>query len=172
MTKIRFDVNFTTTFSSFFSCRTLLQFAKKKRKRSDSGSDLDMEVTPPPSPKAGDDSLEKRRYGRHTQRKKYVDDVDLNLSEDENLLMNLPSDVAEKEAATEGGAASETKSGTATPKEAASVGGTETPKVPPSDENSKDTELQSGPNYAYVVSTFTNDTNFATKSNSNLLTSA
>ena len=122
-----------------------------------------MEVTPPPSPKAGDDSLEKRRSGRHTQRKKYVDDVDLNLSEDENLLMNLPSDVAEKEAATEGGAASETKSGTATPKEAASVGGTETPKVPPSDENSKDTELQSGPNYAYVVSTFTNDTNFATK---------
>ena len=113
-----------------------------------------MEVTPPPSPKAGDDSLEKRRSGRHTQRKKYVDDVDLNLSEDENLLMNLPSDVAAAEA-TEGGA-SETKSGTATPKEAASsVGGTETPKVPPSDENSKDTELQSGPNYAYVVSTVT-----------------
>ena len=91
-----------------------------------------------------DDDPNKRRSGRHTQRKKYVDDVDLNLSEDENLLMNLPSDVA---AEIEG---ADTKSGTVTPKEGLATGGTETPKVPPSDENSKD-ELPSGPNYAYVV---------------------
>ena len=59
--------------------------------------------------------------------------------------MNLPSDVA---AEIEG---ADTKSGTVTPKESlATTGGTETPKVPPSDENSKD-ELPSGPNYAYVV---------------------
>ena len=38
---------------SFFSPRTLLQFAKKKRKRSDSGSDVDLDVTPPSSPGAG-----------------------------------------------------------------------------------------------------------------------
>ena len=58
--------------------------------------------------------------------------------------MNLPSDVA---AEIEG---ADTKSGTVTPKEGLATGGTETPKVPPSDENSKD-ELPSGPNYAYVV---------------------
>ena len=64
--------------------------------------------------------------------------------------MNLPSDVA---AEIEG---ADTKSGTVTPKESLATGGTETPKVPPSDENSKD-ELPSGPNYAYVVIFFCSD---------------
>ena len=78
-------------FSYFFPTRTLLQFAKKKRKRSDSGSDLDLDVTPPPSPK-DDEIIEKRRSGRNTnKRKKYVGDVDSNLSDEEHLLMpNLP----------------------------------------------------------------------------------
>ena len=74
------------------------------------------------------------------------------MSEEEDLLSNLPSDVL---AAVEGENA---KSGTATPKEKAeSISGTpagsETPKVPASDENSKDESgAASGPNYAYVVS--------------------
>ena len=76
------------------------------------------------------------------------------MSEEEDLLSNLPSDVL---AAVEGENA---KSGTATPKEKAeSISGTpagsETPKVPASDENSKDESgAASGPNYAYVVSTY------------------
>ena len=141
---------------NLFRFRTLLQFAKKKRRRGDSeGDDFDLDATPPPSPKAGDDSLEKRRSGRHSQRKKYVDAPELNLSEEEDLLSNLPSDVL---AAVEGENA---KSGTATPKEKAeSISGTpagsETPKVPASDENSKDESgAASGPNYAYVVSYYT-----------------
>ena len=77
------------------------------------------------------------------------------MSEEEDLLSNLPSDVL---AAVEGENA---KSGTATPKEKAeSISGTpagsETPKVPASDENSKDESgAASGPNYAYVVSYYT-----------------
>ena len=75
------------------------------------------------------------------------------MSEEEDLLSNLPSDVL---AAVEGENA---KSGTATPKEKAestsgTPAGSETPKVPASDENSKDESgAASGPNYAYVVST-------------------
>ena len=39
--------------------------------------------------------IEKRRSGRNTnKRKKYVDDVELNLSDDDNILANLPPDVA------------------------------------------------------------------------------
>ena len=74
------------------------------------------------------------------------------MSEEEDLLSNLPSDVL---AAVEGENA---KSGTATPKEKAestsgTPAGSETPKVPASDENSKDESgAASGPNYAYVVS--------------------
>lgn len=47
------------------------------------GEPDDLMSTPPPSPPVeGDDSL-KRRSGRHTQRKKYTDDVILRLSDDE-----------------------------------------------------------------------------------------
>ena len=57
---------------TIFPCRTLLQFTKKKRKRYDSGSDdgFDRDATPPSSPKEDDPSIEKRRSGRNTQRKK------------------------------------------------------------------------------------------------------
>lgn len=132
----------------------MLQFAKKKRKRSDSGSDVDLDVTPPPSPKIGDDlSSEKRRSGRHTQRKKYVDDVDLNLSEDESVLMNLPPDV--QDAASKDGAATAPNSGTATPKEvkdSAAQPTADNGKAPPPSEDVSTEPSQSGPNYAYVVS--------------------
>merc|ERR1719233_2853582 len=54
--------------------KTLLQFTKKKRKRSNSeGSDADMDKTPPPSPPDEESGIEKRRSGRNTKRKKYVD---------------------------------------------------------------------------------------------------
>ena len=70
----------------------MLQFVnKKKRKRgSESGSDCELEVTPPNSPI---DDIDKRRSGRNTnKRKKYVDEVEFNFSDDENLL--LPNDAA------------------------------------------------------------------------------
>ncbi len=75
----------------------MLEFAKKKRKRTDSGSDVDLDVTPPRSPKDGDDGtpIEKRRSGRNTnKRKKYIDEIDLNLSDDDNILSSLPPDFA------------------------------------------------------------------------------
>ena len=109
------------------------------------------------------DDSERRRSGRQTQRKKYVDDVDLNLSEDENLLMdNLPPDVqAAAKAATPGATpgedggksepaskeASKPNSGTTTPKEPPTPASTDG-KIPP-DEASNELS-QSGPNYAYV----------------------
>merc|ERR1712223_814329 len=64
--------------------KTLLQFSKKKRKRSDSeGSEADMDRTPPPSPPEEEFGIEKRRSGRNTKRKKYVDDVQDNFSDEE-----------------------------------------------------------------------------------------
>ena len=64
--------------------KTLLQFSKKKRKRSDSeGSEADMDRTPPPSPPEEESGIEKRRSGRNTKRKKYVDDVQYNFSDEE-----------------------------------------------------------------------------------------
>ena len=108
---------------------------------------------------------DKRRSGRHAQRKKYVDDVELNLSDDENLLMNLPPEAAAAakaareadkaaeaaEAAAAAASSSEAKddSGTVTPKET----GEDQLKAPPNSEDVSAEVTQSGPNYAYVVST-------------------
>uniref|UniRef100_A0A0K2SWV2 Chromodomain-helicase-DNA-binding protein 7 n=1 Tax=Lepeophtheirus salmonis TaxID=72036 RepID=A0A0K2SWV2_LEPSM len=127
--------------------KTLLQFTKKKRKRTDSGSDADLDATPPPSPKKVTDSKEKRRSGRNTQRKKYVDDVDLNLSEDENLLSHLPPDVATqmkrsetKEISNNEAESTETHGDTASGSnigENTATGGDNDPSI-------------SGPNYAFV----------------------
>ena len=142
----------------------MLQFAKKKRKRSDSGSDVDLDFV---EHKEEEDDLlsDKRRSGRHAQRKKYVDDVELNLSDDENLLMNLPPEAAAAakaareadkaaeaaEAAAAAASSSEAKddSGTVTPKET----GEDQLKAPPNSEDVSAEVTQSGPNYAYVVST-------------------
>lgn len=116
---------------------------------------MELDVTPPPSPKAGDDS-EKRRSGRHTQRKKYVDEIDLNLSEDENLLMNLPPDVAmaNVNAAAAGldtQVPKETESGFATPKEPSGPASVASEAKPLNTEDTTNDSV-SGPNYAYVVS--------------------
>ncbi|XP_013394879.1 chromodomain-helicase-DNA-binding protein 8 isoform X2 [Lingula anatina] len=54
---------------------------KKKKRKSSEGSDVDMEVTPPPSPII--DDFQKRRSARNTKRKKYLDDLDLQLSEED-----------------------------------------------------------------------------------------
>merc|ERR1712029_791224 len=69
--------------------KTLLQFSKKKRKRGDSeGSDADLDRTPPPSPPEEESGIEKRRSGRNTKRKKYVDDVQYNFSDEDAKNMN------------------------------------------------------------------------------------
>ena len=69
----------------------MLQFTKKKRKRSDSGSDADLDFVEREEQEDDDLLSDKRRSGRRAgPRKKYVDDVQLDLSDDENLLMNLP----------------------------------------------------------------------------------
>merc|ERR1712051_555713 len=69
--------------------KTLLQFSKKKRKRSDSeGSEADLDRTPPPSPPEEESGIEKRRSGRNTKRKKYVDDVQYNFSDDDKMDLN------------------------------------------------------------------------------------
>ena len=152
-----------------FFPRTLLQFAKKKRKRSDSGSDVDLDVTPPSSPGAGrggrggggGDDSEKRRSGRNTQRKKYVDDVDLNLSDDEGMLMQQlpPADRAAAKAVVKADAAvnasAENEKASSPAEEGAGGDDPEAsnqsvPGTPA--ENAVINDSQSGPNYAFVVS--------------------
>ena len=73
-------------------CRTLLEFVNKKKRRrgSESGSDVELEYGPGERPPSPTDDIDRRRSGRSTKRKKYVDEVDYNFSDDENLL--LPND--------------------------------------------------------------------------------
>ena len=79
--------------------KTLLQFSKKKRKRSNSeGSQSDLDRTPPPSPPDEESGIEKRRSGRNTKRKKYVDDVQYNFSDDDKMDLNKD----DKQAASSG----------------------------------------------------------------------
>ncbi|XP_074646816.1 chromodomain-helicase-DNA-binding protein 8-like isoform X2 [Tubulanus polymorphus] len=63
---------------------TLLINKKRKRKSSE-GSDVEAVI---PSPHGSEDEelsgIEKRRSGRHSKRKRYIDTVDLNLSEEED----------------------------------------------------------------------------------------
>merc|ERR1712098_249404 len=111
--------------------KTLLQFSKKKRKRGDSeGSDADLDRTPPPSPPEEESGIEKRRSGRNTKRKKYVDDVQYNFSDEEVKDMNKDD---------QGAAGSGAIDDILGPEESAenSLGG---------DENL----AQSGPNYAFI----------------------
>ena len=125
--------------------RTLLQFSKKKRKRTNSegDDDLDLDQTPPPSPTEEELGVEKRRSGRNTKRKKYVDDVQYNF--DMPDMKTGPKDAAAimddilgpetEEAGATGGAAA-----------AAGNGGD---KV---DTSMDGGDPSSGPNYAFVVS--------------------
>ncbi|XP_041376531.1 chromodomain-helicase-DNA-binding protein 8-like isoform X2 [Gigantopelta aegis] len=61
---------------------------KKKSKRGLSSDCSDLDISPPSSPKEEDESL-KRRSSRNTNRKKYLDDVDINLSDDENTNVDI-----------------------------------------------------------------------------------
>ncbi|KAK3608042.1 hypothetical protein CHS0354_031028 [Potamilus streckersoni] len=63
---------------------TFLKNKKRKRRGSSDESEVEMKITPPPSPENEEDGIQKRRSGRVTKRKKYLDDVDLNLSDDES----------------------------------------------------------------------------------------
>jgi hypothetical protein len=122
----------------------LLQFAKKKRRRSDSGSEVDMEFTPPQSPR---DDSEKRRSGRNTnKRKKYVDDVDLNLSEEEHVPQNQDGLAKDSNGKAEKNGLRE-----------ASVAPSEISKGFEDTQSSMTldaSESQSGPNYAFIVSKY------------------
>ena len=61
---------------------------KKRRHGSESGSDVELEYGPGEHEmKRFDDDIDRRRSGRSTKRKKYVDEVDYNFSDDENLLL-------------------------------------------------------------------------------------
>uniref|UniRef100_T1J482 DNA helicase n=1 Tax=Strigamia maritima TaxID=126957 RepID=T1J482_STRMM len=60
-------------------------FSKKKRKRTGSSDVSDLEETSLRSPAPEDDSIQKRRSARNTKRKKYTDDIDIELSEEDQL---------------------------------------------------------------------------------------
>lgn len=119
-----------------------MQFAKKKRRRSDSGSDVELDITPPPSPKE-DELIEKRRSGRNTKRKKYVDDVDLNFSEEENVFEKLPA---------EGGADVKANGKQSTTASTPAGDGESTAPVSIAEAANVVENSQSGPNYAFIVS--------------------
>ncbi len=62
-----------------------LKFSKnKKRRRFGSPVHSDLERTPPPSPDEADSGIQKRRSARNTKRQKYTDDIELELSEDDD----------------------------------------------------------------------------------------
>ena len=66
-----------------------LKFSKNKKKRrlgSGSPDHSDLERTPPPSPDDADSGIQKRRSARNTKRQKYTDDIELNLSEDDDQM--------------------------------------------------------------------------------------
>lgn len=73
---------------------TFLKNKKRKRAKDDSdASDVDL-GTPATSILDGEDSLQMRRSARVVKRKKYVDDLDLNLSEDESNDAEKTSELA------------------------------------------------------------------------------
>ncbi|XP_052817121.1 chromodomain-helicase-DNA-binding protein 8-like isoform X4 [Mya arenaria] len=80
---------------------TFLTNKKRKRRGSSDGSDIELKITPPPSPENED---YKRRSGRNVKRKKYTDDVGLNLSDEDTLDMiadNIEGAVVKPENPTE-----------------------------------------------------------------------
>ncbi|XP_028649461.1 chromodomain-helicase-DNA-binding protein 8 [Erpetoichthys calabaricus] len=64
---------------------TITPVASKKRKRNGSSDNTDEELTPPPSPRGEDDesSFQKRRSNRQVKRKKYTEDLDIKITDDE-----------------------------------------------------------------------------------------
>ncbi|GAB6030490.1 hypothetical protein CHUAL_007354 [Chamberlinius hualienensis] len=66
--------------------KILLSLSKKRKRNSLSGAS-DLEGTPPPSPSAeAEGSVQKRRSARNTKRKKYTDDIDISISDDDDAL--------------------------------------------------------------------------------------
>ena len=66
-----------------------LKFSKNKKKRRGLGSGgspdhSDLERTPPPSPDDTETGIQKRRSARNTKRQKYTDDIELDLSEEDD----------------------------------------------------------------------------------------
>lgn len=93
--------------------------------------------------------VEKRRSGRNTNnRKKYIDEIDLNLSEEESVMPDLPSD-----------SVIDVKT---VPKAAVPVVGDESTANGDNTMHSDDGDAtkqsspgdQAGPNYAYIVSVY------------------
>ena len=158
----------------------MLQFTKKKRKRSDSDDDYGDDYEPEEgrrrrgrveeeeevqdSPKI-DENTERRKSSRNTKKKKYVDDTDYGFEDEGDNAVNIPIPNENSTDAkvlvgpgSEGGAdgvASATPSivgGDPEASNASSVPGTTVPGTPI--EGALDTSTtQSGPNYAFVVST-------------------
>ncbi|XP_071173454.1 chromodomain-helicase-DNA-binding protein 8-like isoform X4 [Mytilus edulis] len=82
---------------------TFLKSKKRKRNGSSDGSDVEIKITPPPSPENDEDSgIQKRRSARNTKRKKYLDEVDLNLSDDDTLDVDTEAAVSDTVNATGG----------------------------------------------------------------------
>ena len=90
--------------------------------------------------------FEKRRSGRNTKRKKYVDDVDLNLSEEEGVFQPLPDHVASEVKANGKESTNASTPGTAA-EDGSQPGPVSIAEAAAVVENS-----QSGPNYAFIVS--------------------
>ena len=64
-----------------------LKFSKNKKKRrlgSGSPDHSDLERTPPPSPDDTESGIQKRRSARNTKRQKYTDDIEIDLSEEDD----------------------------------------------------------------------------------------
>lgn len=65
-----------------------LKFSKNKKKRrlgsSGSPNHSDLERTPPPSPDDVEAGIQKRRSARNTKRQKYTDDIEIDLSEEDD----------------------------------------------------------------------------------------
>ncbi len=104
--------------------------------------------------------MEKRRSSRNTnKRKKYTDEVDFNLSDDESLLMKVPDESSNAANATASAEGSASASGAATPGGAATPAGAASPSkdggtgtATPKEVVTESGTGQSGPNYAFIVS--------------------
>ena len=112
-------------------------------------------MTPPRSPREDDGNpIEKRRSGRNTNKqKKYVDEIDLNLSDDDNIMSTLPPDFAIDVKAADSNVPSAVPS---IINEDSTLNGDVTQNSELNmDDSSKqlsEADIHSGPNYAYIVS--------------------
>ncbi|CAB3373521.1 Hypothetical predicted protein [Cloeon dipterum] len=104
------------------SLKSMMANKGKKGRRGligkDSDGPSDMEGTPPPSPPPEDDSVHKRRSARNTQRKKYTDDIELSISDEEipgNLILDSNASTPKGGNKAEAQSPDETQGGASTP---------------------------------------------------------